>query len=253
MSPRSVKSLRRLANAVEILRIFRVIFKMMSTHGMRLTATAQSEESKPLLPYLTHAGTTRRRPGGELHVLSRLVRSVFPEITPIRCNRTQCGDRHPATWVKWRQREQALCVFRQNERRRSPRPAPKSDAPRQVLPQTWRRAAGFGIGHLKSKWHPASAAGRRTARWFPSVRGGARPGMHAQYTGCERTARAPSPVAIKRRRLAANPRRTAGIREQACQGRGRKQQGKQLALAAIVSGRAKFGDCQRHHSGKSST
>ena len=27
-----------------------------------------------------------------------------------------------------------------------------------------------------------------TARWFPSVRGGARLGMHAQSTGCERTA-----------------------------------------------------------------
>jgi hypothetical protein len=39
--------------------------------------------------------------------------------------------------------------------------ASKSDAPRQVLPQTRRHAAGFGIGHLESKLHTASAAGRR--------------------------------------------------------------------------------------------
>jgi hypothetical protein len=28
---------------------------------------------------------------------------------------------------------------------------PKSDAPHQVLPQTWRHAAGSGIGRLESK------------------------------------------------------------------------------------------------------
>ena len=45
--------------------------------------------------------------------------------------------------------------------------APKSDAPRQVLPQTWRHAAGFGISHLESKLHPTSAAGRRNCALVP--------------------------------------------------------------------------------------
>ena len=63
-------------------------------------------------------------------MLSGIVRSVFSGTMPTRCNRTQCGDRHPATWAKWRQRRtQVLCVFRQNRRRRSPHPAPKSGYP----------------------------------------------------------------------------------------------------------------------------
>jgi hypothetical protein len=45
--------------------------------------------------------------------------------------------------------------------------APNPDAPRQVLPQMWRHAAGFGIGHLESKLHPASAAGRRNRALVP--------------------------------------------------------------------------------------
>ena len=128
-------------------------------------------ESCPARIYydVTHAGTitpaARRRVE---RVLGRIVRSVSPEIAPIRCNHTQRDDRHPATWAKWRQRRtQALCVFRQNRRRRSPHPAPKSDATRQVLPQTWRHAAGFGIGHLESKLHSASAAGRRNRALVP--------------------------------------------------------------------------------------
>jgi hypothetical protein len=43
----------------------------------------------------------------------------------------------------------------------------KFDATRKVLPQTWRHAAGFDIGHLKSKLHPASAAGRRNRALVP--------------------------------------------------------------------------------------
>jgi hypothetical protein len=45
--------------------------------------------------------------------------------------------------------------------------APKSDASHQVLPQMWRHAAGPGIGHLKSKLHPASAAGCRNRALVP--------------------------------------------------------------------------------------
>jgi len=106
--------------------------------------------------------------------LGRIVRSVSPEIAPIRCNHTQCGDRHPTMRVKWRQgRTQVLCVFRQNRRWRSPHPAPKSDATHQVLPQTWRHAAGFSIGHIWNKWHPASAAGRRNRALVPTARGNA--------------------------------------------------------------------------------
>jgi len=90
-------------------------------------------KSRPIRIYydVTHAGITPPAASRWVaRVLSRIVRSVFSGTMPTRCNRTQCGDRHPATWAKWRQRRtQVLCVFRQNRRRRSPHPAPKSGYP----------------------------------------------------------------------------------------------------------------------------
>ena len=179
MSPRSVKSLRRLAKFWDARDSCRA---SAPQGGCKVTKTAisrhLSSKSRPIriLYDVTHAGITPPAASRWVaRVLSRIVRSVFSGTMPTRCNRTQCGDRHPATWAKWRQRRtQVLCVFRQNRRRRSPHPAPKSDATHQVLPQTWRHAVGFGIGHIWNKWRPASAAGRRNralvpirARWCP--------------------------------------------------------------------------------------
>ena len=123
-------------------------------------------------------------------MLSRIVRSVSPEIAPIRCNHTQCGNWHPATWTKWHQRRtQALRVFRQNSWRRSPRPAPNPTPHARYCLKRGATRQDSVLVIFGTNGTPPMRQVVETARWFPSVRGDARLGMHAQSTGCERTAR----------------------------------------------------------------
>jgi hypothetical protein len=72
-----------------------------------------------------------------------------------------------------------------------------------LLPAKWARGAAVNVGLAKRS--DIAAAPSTVPRDIYSVL----------------TARAPSPVTIKRRGLAAKPWRAAGVREQACQGRGR--------------------------------
>jgi hypothetical protein len=91
--------------------------------------------------------------------------------------------------AKWRQRRtQALCVFRQNRRRRVPvrhqNPTPHA---RYCLKRGATRQDSALVVFGTNGAPPARQV-VETARWFPSVRGDARLGMHARSTGCERTA-----------------------------------------------------------------